>query len=286
MTTKIHDKLWFVKRANDLAYMTYYEANKAFEKRKRTGMNWAGKWYYVPQDDGTYAKKYKEHSAGEIVDNVPLSGFEIVKGVSRWSTQNKVVQVRDPRGFEVQIPSGNLVELVRHSTIKDGIVQSECIWGKDNSNHILLTVNSEPYLEVLAKMEKLANPVKPQDLTPGDVVTEDSWHSSTLQFLGRGRLTWENTRTKETVRDSWQWLWFNDDIIVTYKVNIEKVVENKPVEYDISEFRETSYVIPKRVLNKFEKGISHQVPLPRSSWYGNRTREEGDVFRIVEVEMK
>ena len=40
----IYEKMWFAvnkSRANSLAYVTYYEDNKAFEKRKQTGLNWS-----------------------------------------------------------------------------------------------------------------------------------------------------------------------------------------------------------------------------------------------------
>ena len=39
---KIHKQLWYVlgKDLDNLAYMTYYENNKAFEKRKDTGIGW------------------------------------------------------------------------------------------------------------------------------------------------------------------------------------------------------------------------------------------------------
>lgn len=40
----IPKQLWYVvasSREENLAYMTYYEDNAAFEKRKTTGMDWA-----------------------------------------------------------------------------------------------------------------------------------------------------------------------------------------------------------------------------------------------------
>ena len=40
----IYEKMWFAvnkSRANSLAYITYYEDNKAFEKRKQTGLSWS-----------------------------------------------------------------------------------------------------------------------------------------------------------------------------------------------------------------------------------------------------
>ena len=56
----IYEKMWFTvnkSRANDLAYITYYEDNKAFEKRKQTGLSWS------------------REKDGVIFDNTPTKGF-------------------------------------------------------------------------------------------------------------------------------------------------------------------------------------------------------------------
>jgi hypothetical protein len=74
---KIYDKLWYIKRGGtDLAYMTYYEKNKAFEKRKSTGISWA----CTKEGD-------------DIIDNTPVEGFTVGQSVSRWTTSNKVFRV-------------------------------------------------------------------------------------------------------------------------------------------------------------------------------------------------
>lgn len=51
----IPKQLWYVinpNRSNDLVYMTYYEKNAAFEKRKATGLSWA--WYPVQLSDRSW----------------------------------------------------------------------------------------------------------------------------------------------------------------------------------------------------------------------------------------
>lgn len=57
----IYEKMWFTvnkSRANDLAYITYYEDNKAFEKRKQTGLS---------------CSREKD---GVIFDNTPTKDFK------------------------------------------------------------------------------------------------------------------------------------------------------------------------------------------------------------------
>ena len=101
----IYEKMWFTvnkSRANSLAYITYYEDNKAFEKRKQTGLSWS---------------KEKD---GVIFDNTPTKGFQVLGVTTRYSTDNKVFNIKDTvRDFSFQIPSGNLAGLLMDTTMCD-----------------------------------------------------------------------------------------------------------------------------------------------------------------------
>jgi hypothetical protein len=154
---KIHDKLWYVKRTNeDLAYMTYYKEDKAFEKRKETGTSWA-----------------RSSEEGVVCDNTPQEGFIVGQSVSRYFTSNKLFRVMDPRGFEVEIPTDNLAMLLQSCTITNSVVQEKCVWGREGSNHILLNEGSEPYKAAMENMDKLAHEViKPKDHVVGDVLED------------------------------------------------------------------------------------------------------------------
>ena len=71
----IYEKMWFAvnkSRANSLAYITYYEDNKAFEKRKQTGLSWS------------------QEKDGVIFDNTPTKGFQVLGVTTRYSTDNKM----------------------------------------------------------------------------------------------------------------------------------------------------------------------------------------------------
>jgi hypothetical protein len=98
----------------------------------------------------------------EILQNVPQSGFKIVDVVSRCSTSNKFYRILDPRGFELEISADNLLELMFSSTIENGVIKSECVWGKQTSA-ALVPVNSEHYKDYLT----LKN--GPIVLTPGQI---------------------------------------------------------------------------------------------------------------------
>lgn len=64
-----------------------------------------------------------------ILKNEPLDGFKIQKFVSRYSTSNKLWRILDPRGFELEISTASLEEIIANSDIeKGGIIKSKCVW--------------------------------------------------------------------------------------------------------------------------------------------------------------
>lgn len=180
---KIHKQLWYIinpDRKENLAYMTHYEDNAAFEKRKETGTSWAG-------------SRGENKPEGIIIDNNPVTGIYIGSSVSRWSTSNKLFRVRDPRGFTVEVATDNISTLLHLTTVVNGVVQEECVWAREGNNHVLLPVNSEPYLETLDKMDQIANRLIPlKDIKVGDWFKrfEDS---SEYYYAGKVKCTWKIT---------------------------------------------------------------------------------------------
>lgn len=137
---KIYDELWVVKEIGNegttnenLSHMSHVTSDSTFSNRQETGRKWAAK-YSNPATP-------EEH----VYKNVPMKGFKLGKSVSRWSTDNKLFRLEDPRGFVVEISTGNLEMLMRDVTIVKGEIQEECLWGREKNN-ILVSVNSEPYL--------------------------------------------------------------------------------------------------------------------------------------------
>jgi hypothetical protein len=156
---KIFDQLWFIKStggSSDLSYMTYFKDDSAFKKRKATGLGWAS--------------RSNPNEQGEIVNNDLVQGFEVVASVSRWSTQNKLFRMRDPRGFVVEIPSGNLAKLIACTTITNGVIQDKCVWGRDGQDHLLIPEQSNLYQEARVNMAKLSKNIALKDVAVGEVV--------------------------------------------------------------------------------------------------------------------
>lgn len=158
--------------------MTHYEENAAFEKRKSTGTGWS------------------RTTDGVTIDNSPEKGFYIGSSVSRWSTSNKLFRVRDPRGFVVEVPTDNIATLLHLCTVDKGVVQEECVWGREGNNHILLPVNSEPCTKSLEQMDTLSNKLIPiKEIKIGDVVKLFGKEEE-YTYHGKLKITWKLTQTE------------------------------------------------------------------------------------------
>lgn len=125
---------------------------KTFEKRKHTQDMWAYGFYkrkdtYIEKDGKMWERRSRWDPDGKgghievltetlvdeklqprIIDNIPLDGFRITKSVSRYSTSNKLWRILDPRGFELEITSANLEELILNGVIVDGWISGQCQW--------------------------------------------------------------------------------------------------------------------------------------------------------------
>lgn len=166
MAIKIFDKCWYVtaKERKDedgiLAYMCQVDSESSFKAKMQTGTQWAG-----------YSYEHQVPEVGVYFDNKPTTGFYIGTSVARYSTANKLFRVLDPRGFVVEVPTGNIATLLHLTTVKNGFVQEECVWGREGSNHILLPVNSQPYQDGLKNSVSKADMVKVGTLKKGDLCT-------------------------------------------------------------------------------------------------------------------
>lgn len=273
---KIHDRLWFIvkdveDKDSNLAYMCQYEENKSggvsstTENMQRTGRRWVGN-----------SKK----SEDDIIDNTPTKGFYVGISVSRWSTSNKLFRVEDPRGFTVEIPTDNLATVLHHTTVIKGVIQEECVWGRDGGNHILLPVNSEPY-----NLSRKNQNILDNKLIPMSEVKQGDWvkffgSDKEYYFYGRVKITWKvrgykprwygygyRNRTDEIEYTDWHDI--EDDKYVNLflrevsyssgnewrnetpsKPKITEVVRNSPIEIEIDKLGWMS--CPERVRNKMD----------------------------------
>ena len=134
-----------------LGFMHPYNPKKPDDKKHVTQREWAyGHYGDVKLEDraGTIwvvgKKQYWDYNSKSFVtenvdepvdpaplllDNAPLHGFRIQKFVSRYSTSNKLWRILDPRGFELEVSTPCLDELMGDTDIlKGGIIVEKCVW--------------------------------------------------------------------------------------------------------------------------------------------------------------
>ena len=130
-----------------LSFLTYDGTDAAAAKRKETASNWS--------------KGYRDTKfLGEFpLTNEPLEGFKIPDQVSRWSTSNVAWRIEDPRGFTVEIYSGNLMNIIKQCTIENGVINAPCVWGRDGGNNVLIPTCSEEFKTAQKNTERVAKTV-------------------------------------------------------------------------------------------------------------------------------
>lgn len=135
-----------------LAFAQVYEPNKkGWEKKKDTQMKWAygSADTWEEREDGIWMKESKswfypthgqpylidkppyrveEYLQPRVIKNDPMSGFKIVESVSRYSTSNKLWRIEDPRGFELEISTGNMEAILKEGCVLKNEIQGTLQW--------------------------------------------------------------------------------------------------------------------------------------------------------------
>lgn len=147
-----------------LGFMTPDGTDAAAVKRKATVDNWSSS--YELASDGSYIKDEKTGQPkrtkipGESLKCEALEGFRVHSVVSRggsyYGSQDKW-RVFDPRGFELEITSKNIVILHAYAGIKaGGEIVGACRWAREGANNVLVPVAAPEYQEAMVNTAKLA----------------------------------------------------------------------------------------------------------------------------------
>jgi hypothetical protein len=83
-----------------------------------------------------------------------------------------------------------LAMLLQTCTITNSVIQEQCVWGREGSNHILLNEGSKPYQKAMSNMDKLAQDViKAKDHNVGDLLSTVDGDSHL--YLGKIKVTYD-----------------------------------------------------------------------------------------------
>lgn len=205
VTFKVPEKLYvtFVQRGQDerLGFLSPYEKNSGFAARKKTQDRWAygtgNPPQFAIQDDesivsigGDATKAFTANCFPRIFKNEPLQGFAIRKTIHRsesWANQSVVWRVYDPRGFELEIKSGNMMQLLDYCVMDHGEIKGKCCWGREGGDNILLPEESDIFKQAMEYTSKLNSKITVKDVEPGDEVevAHPDYVGKQLIYLGK-----------------------------------------------------------------------------------------------------
>lgn len=143
----------------NLGFLTPYEENAAGRKRIETVDSWSRPRDEYQWDENLCKQilvKKGQQIPAQILDNVPLEGFEICREVKRtgWNGGNVVWRILDPRGFELEISSSNMAKILTFATLEAGVIKGKCIWGRLGAHNLLMPEGCPEYANILPKAEE------------------------------------------------------------------------------------------------------------------------------------
>lgn len=161
------------KEGISLGFMTPYGTDSAALKRIATVDNW------VSQGGRTYnytTRQYEQEDTipAIVYENKPMTGFKVSHSVnhsSSWNSCKDKWRILDPRGFELEITSGNFERVLEFTDILRGEIQGECIWARLAGINILVPVGTDIYRNAMDNTAREGSKVSLKELRPGYKVT-------------------------------------------------------------------------------------------------------------------
>lgn len=142
-----------------LGFMTPWGEDSAAKKRMATVDSWANQGYKTVKIEA------------QTIDNIPLSGFRLTSSIrsSSYGGDDKW-RIEDPRGFELEITSGNLGRLLSVGMIDKGEIIDQCVWGRLGANNILISTSTDEYKDAVKNTEVASKSALWSDVKLGDTV--------------------------------------------------------------------------------------------------------------------
>jgi hypothetical protein len=153
--------------------MTPWGEDAAAKKRMASVDHWA---------NGRYNQNTKLSST--TINNAPIVGFKLTSSIRKgdYGAADKW-RIEDPRGFELEITSSNLAELMSVTTIERGEILEKCVWARNGGNNVLLSVESDDYKEAVAMTAILNSSASWKDVKIGNEIILQNGTRGV--FLGR-----------------------------------------------------------------------------------------------------
>jgi hypothetical protein len=184
-----------------LGFMVPDGTDSAAKARKDSADKWAKGYGYGAENTGALP--------AQTYENKPMNGFKLGRslrhGGGGWGQGNVKWRIEDPRGFELEITSPNLAQIMSCTTIENGEILDQCMWARLKSDNVLVPVSSEVYKAAQANTERAGKKASMSDLKLGDhVVMQNGTEGTYLgcYWIGSDGFTYYNIVTAEIRRKS------------------------------------------------------------------------------------
>ena len=115
-----------------------------------------------------WVKNNKSQLPTTVIDNKPMIGFKLTGSIRNGDKRvNDHWRIEDPRGFELEISSSNLADLLKVATIEKYEILDECVWCRLNGGNFLLSTESDYYKEAVGLTKAINSKAKWKDVKPG-----------------------------------------------------------------------------------------------------------------------
>lgn len=159
---KLYQKYYVaIKPSSELAYVIPLSGSEAnIAKQKSKGDSWAKEYDY----------QTKTYTDGEYIelDNTPTKGYEVIGFSSRYSTSNKHIYLKHPQGFHFEMAIETFVEMLKETTLDNGIIQNEMVIYSYKGKNALCVYGGDLYNTLEEEGVKF---LKVGSLKEGDVIS-------------------------------------------------------------------------------------------------------------------
>lgn len=232
------------------------------KKRKASVDAWCLGYWSAKDSRGRLRTDLKE--MGKVYDNKPMTGFQLTEWSGRYITDNKVVRVLDPRGFELEIYIPNLMDLVLNCEIDYGLIKDELVWLREGGNNRLVRTNDPVFAEAKANMAKLVKKktAHKKSHEVGDIIS-NSWGD--FLYMGLMDVEFVVPRGERVV---------DEEMTKRYGTRMYVggffVFDNGPIHSEVVRFY---YRIDEDRLESVSIGRRHVYQDVRKDWRGETTNQ-------------
>jgi len=203
-------------------------------------------------------------------DNGPLEGFYIGRSVNHSSSWNRCSdkwRIEDPRGFELEVPSGNLEEIVRTCTIVDGKIEQPCIWARMGAINILVPAHTELYKKALENTVRSKTKASITDAKPGDTVVLQNGRQGTYMghyYFVQGTYNGINgsgfgcyTSIVCTTNKRYVFRYSNDKYFSFANIKVAEVIDGEDIADPVDEIN--TKIINRASYNTIENTVDYNI---------------------------